>query len=60
MSLVLEALTTLQCGKTNDVKIPKFMPVCLYKINQVCSEYYCQPLFLRAIVMASVVDTNDG
>ena len=25
MPLVLEALTTLQCGKTNDVKIPKFL-----------------------------------
>ena len=25
MPLVLEVLTTLQCGKTNDVKIPKFL-----------------------------------
>ena len=25
MPLVLEALTTLQCGKTNDVKIPTFL-----------------------------------
>lgn len=55
MPLVLEALTTLQCGKTNDVKIPKF----LQNKSSVLRALMLTAV-LRAIVMASVLDTNDG